>query len=147
MKKLIIAALCFFFLIATASPAISKDYNRDNQGRPNYKERPDDKDRRDYRGQPDNRDRLEYRGRPDYRGNRGYRERPYDKHRYYEHQEYKGRKYTYHGHWRSWDQWDSYARQHTDIYKHGRYYRESGHLMFRFFEPGSGNFIFFSIGR
>ena len=147
MKRLIIAALSFFFLLATAAPGISKDYNRDTQDRPNYKERPADKDRHDYRGQSDNRDRREYRGRPDYHGYRGYRERPYDKNRHYVHHDYKGHRYTYQGHWRSWDQWDRYARQHPDNYKHGKYYRESGHLMFRFCEPGAGACIFFSIGK
>ena len=147
MKKLIIAVLCFFFLIATATPVLSKDKNRDNQGRSNYKEWPDDKDRRDYGGQSNNRDSHKDKGRHNYQGNRGYRERPYGKHRHYEHHEYNGRKYAYQGHWRSWDEWDRYARQHPDIQKRGRYYRESGHLMFRFSEPGTGTSIFFSIGR
>jgi hypothetical protein len=82
-----------------------------------------------------------------YAGHRGYRERPYDQRRHYEHHNYKGHKYIYRGHWRSWDDWDRYARQHPNLYGHGRYYREGGHLMFRFCEPGTDNCFFFSIGR
>ena len=82
-----------------------------------------------------------------YAGHRGYKEHPYDQHRHYEHYDYKGHKYTYHGHWRSWDDWDRYAKQHRREYAHGRYYREDGHLMFRFCEPGTANCFFFSIGR
>ncbi len=77
----------------------------------------------------------------------GYRDRPYDKRRHYRHQDFKGHRYSYHGHWRSWEQWDKYARKYPHIYKHGRYYRENKHLMFRYCEPESGNCIFFSIGR
>ena len=112
-----------------------------SQGHREYKERPD------YRGKPDDRGRGEYRGRPDYRGYKGYRERPYGKNRHYAPYAYKGHRYSYRGHWRSWDEWDRYQRQHPDIRKHGRYYRESGHLMFRFSDPRTGNSFFFSIGR
>ena len=72
----------------------------------------------------------------DYDGHRGYRERPYDQHRHYEHYSYRGHEYNYRGHWRSWNDWDDYAREHPRIYEHGRYYRDQGHLMFRFCEPG-----------
>jgi hypothetical protein len=90
---------------------------------------------------------LAYKKRPDYHNYHGYRELPYDKHRHYGYHDYKGRRYNYQGHWRSWDQWDSYARKHPDIYRHGGYYREGAHLMFRFCDPGTGNGFFFSIGR
>jgi hypothetical protein len=83
----------------------------------------------------------------DYAGHRGYRERPYDRHRSFQHYSYKEHKYTYHGHWRSWNDWDRYAREHPRLYEHGKYYREDGHLMFRFCEPGTDNCFFFSIGR
>ncbi len=135
MKKMFIAAFIFFFLIATAIPVISKDYNRNAHGRRDYKERPDNPNRPDYRK------------RPDYQNQRGYRERPYDNRRHYERYEYKGHRYGYHGHWRSWEQWNNYARKNPNIYKHGSYYRENAHLMFRFCEPGTGNCFFFSIGR
>jgi hypothetical protein len=82
----------------------------------------------------------------DYAGHGGYREHPYDQ-RHYEGHGYKGHRYIYHGHWRSWDDWDRYAREHPHLYRHGGYYREGGHLMFRFCEPGTDNCFFFSIGR
>jgi hypothetical protein len=135
MKRIIIAALSFFFLFATAIPVISKDYNRDTQVRRDQKVRPDTPSRPDYKKHSD------------YQNHRGYRERPYDNRRHYEHQDYKGHRYDYHGHWKSWDQWDNYAKKHPDIYKHGTYYRENAHLMFRFCEPGTANCFFFSIGR
>jgi hypothetical protein len=91
--------------------------------------------------------RLASKRRPDYHNYHGYRELPYDKHRHYGYQDYKGRRYNYQGHWRSWDQWDTYARKHPDMYRHGRYYREGAHLMFRFCDPGTGSCFFFSIGR
>jgi hypothetical protein len=91
--------------------------------------------------------RHDYKKYPDYRKHQGYRERPYDKRRYYGHHNYKGRRYDYHGHWRSWEQWDRYVKKHPDIRKHGIYYREGAHLMFRFCEPGTGNCFFFSIGK
>lgn len=91
--------------------------------------------------------RRDYKERPAYRKHPGYRECPYDSHRHYEHHDYDGRRYEYHGHWKSWDQWNEYAKEHPDIYKHGKYYHENAHLMFRFCEPGTGNCVFFSIGR
>ena len=91
--------------------------------------------------------RRDYKKRSGYNEHRGYRERPYDNRRHYKHQDYKGHRYDYHGHWRSWDQWNMYAKKHPQIYKHGTYYRENAHLMFRFCEPGTGNYFFFSIGR
>ena len=135
MKRMIIVALSFFFLLATAIPVISKDYDRNSHGR------------RDYRERPDNPRHPDYKKHSKYHKHRGYRERPYDKRRHYRHYDYKGHRYDYHGHWRSWEQWDRYARKHPHIYKHGRYYRENAHLMFRFCEPGTGNCFFFSIGR
>ena len=83
----------------------------------------------------------------DYAGRHGYREHPYDKHRHYERYEHGGHRYTYRGHWRSWKDWDDYAREHRELYDHGRYYREGGHLMFRFCDPDSDSCFFFSIGR
>jgi hypothetical protein len=91
--------------------------------------------------------RHNYEKRPDYHKHPGYRKRPYDQHRLYVNYDYKRHRYDYHGHWRSWEQWDSYARKRPNIYKHGTYYRENAHLMFRFCEPGTGNCFFFSIGR
>jgi hypothetical protein len=84
--------------------------------------------------------------RHDYAGQRGYRERPYGE-RHYGHYEYKGHKYDYRGHWRSWNDWERYAKEHPDLRKHGAYYRQGGHLMFRFYDPRTGSSFFFSIGR
>lgn len=85
-------------------------------------------------------------GRPEYHKYNGYRERPYNKGRHYGQYDYKGHLYGYRGHWRSWEQWDRYRREHPDVYEQGHYYREKAHLMFRFCEPGTGNCFFFSIG-
>ena len=145
MKRMMIVALGFFFLLATAVPVISKDY--DTHGRHDYRERPDNSDRHNHKKRPNNPVHRDYKKRQDYHKHRGYRERPYDKHRHYVNYDYKGHRYDYHGHWRSWEQWDRYARKHPHIYKHGGYYRQNAHLMFRFCEPGTGNCFFFSIGR
>lgn len=147
MKKMIILLSGFCFLLMNASPAISKNYNRAANRRPDYKARPADKDRHEDKARSYRRNQPEYREGPRYYANDGYRERPVDKHRHYEYNNYKGRRYAYHGHWKSWDQWMRYAGKRPDIYKHGSYYRQGGHLMFRFFEPATGSFIFFSIGR
>ena len=135
MKRMIIAVLSFFFLMATVTPVISKNYNRDTHNRRNDK------------GHFDNPRRHNDNKRPDYQTHRGYREHPYDRNRSYGHYDYKGHQYDYHGHWRSWEQWDNYARKHPNLYKHGTYYHENTHLMFRFCDPGTGGCFFFSIGR
>ena len=83
----------------------------------------------------------------DYAGHRGYRECPYDRHRHYDRHVHRGHTYTYRGHWRSWKDWDDYARRYPERYQHGRYYREDGHLMFRYCDPDGGGCFFFSIGR
>ncbi|MGA7146258.1 MAG: hypothetical protein WBY47_17290 [Desulfobacterales bacterium] len=147
MKKMMIAAFVSFFLIATATPAISKNSNRDSQGRRDYKAHPNTPPRQNYKAHPNTSPRQNYKNRPGYYNHRGYRARPYDNRRHYGHYDYKGHGYSYHGHWRSWKQWDDYARKHPDIYRHGHYYRENAHLMFRFCEPGTGGCFFFSIGR
>jgi hypothetical protein len=85
--------------------------------------------------------------RNDYHGHRGYKEHPYDRGRHYEPYDQEGHRYDYHGHWRSWNDWDDYARRNPWMYKDGRYYHEGGHLMFRVCEPGTPNCFFFSIGR
>ena len=135
MKRMIIAVLSVFFLMATVTPVISKNYNRDTHNRRNDK------------GHFDNTRRHNDNKRPDYQTHRGYREHPYDRNRSYGHYDYKGHQYDYHGHWRSWEQWDNYARKHPTLYKHGTYYHENTHLMFRFCDPGTGGCFFFSIGR
>ncbi len=86
---------------------------------------------------------------PDYSGYRGYRESPYDRHRHYDHQRHRGHNYTYRGHWRSWNNWDDYARVHMHFWvqDHGGYYRDGDHLMFRSCEPDASACFYFSIGR
>lgn len=87
------------------------------------------------------------RGRGDFEGRHGYRERPYDHRRHYEHYDHRGYRYDYRGHWRSWDDWDRYYRDHPYLHRHGGYYREDGHLLFRYCDPNTGACYFFSIGR
>jgi hypothetical protein len=134
-RKMIMVALSFFFLLATAIPVISKDYS------------PDAQSHRTYKGHINDSHRHANKKRSDYDKYRGYSERPYGKDRFYINYDYKGHRYDYHGHWRSWKQWDKYARKHPDIYEHGGYYRQNSHLMFRFCEPGTGSCFYFSIGR
>jgi hypothetical protein len=87
-----------------------------------------------------------YAGR-DYSGHHGYREHPYDPHRHYDHYTHGGHNYAYGGHWRSWNEWNDYYSKRPPMHKHGGYYYEHDHLMFRFCDPGSGTCVFFSIGR
>ena len=83
----------------------------------------------------------------DYHRHSGYSEHPYQRSRHYQHHDHRGHRYNYKGHWKSWRQWDRYTKEHPDIIKHGGYYRENAHLMFRFRDPVTGGFFFFSIGR
>ena len=144
-----------FFMLTTTKAFADNGYKGKGKQKEWQKQRVQDKEYRKHPGEMrrENRKHYEEQGRRDYKKHsdyhmhRGYRERPYDKHRHYGHHDYKGHRYDYHGHWRSWEQWDRYARKHPHIYKHGRYYREGTHLMFRFCEPGTRNCFFFSIGR
>jgi hypothetical protein len=129
--------LLFGFLLLTASQAFADNRYK---GKDKHKEWQKQKEQDTY-------GRRDYKKGNDYHMHPGYRECPYDKCRQYRYYDYRGHRYDYHGHWRSWDQWDSYSRKHPNLYKHGRYYREEGHLMFRFCDPDTGNCFFFSIGR
>ena len=146
MKKtaVITLAAALVFLFAGISMADSRK-NESGKGAPGKQGfGHEDRDRRGghtYRGHDDNR------GRRDYREYRGYRERPYDRGRHYRHYRRDGHRYDYRGHWRSWDEWDRYARKHPHVYNYGHYYRDNAHLMFRFCEPGNDDCFFFSIGR
>ena len=143
MKRIIIAALSFFFLFATAIPVISKDNNRNTNGRRDYNKRPDNLRRPDYQNHRVNKKRSH----DNRRNYKKHQRRNYNHHsRNYKYHNYSDRRYNYKGHYGSWNQWDSYRRQHPDVVRHGSYYREGGHLMFRFSDPG-GNHFFFSIGR
>jgi hypothetical protein len=144
----------FFMLISTQAFADERYKGKDKQ-KEWQKQKGQDKEYRKHPGEMKREDRKHYeeQGRRDYKKgsdyhmHRGYRDRPYDKSRHYDHYDHKGHRYDYHGHWRSWNEWDIYAKKHPHIYKHGTYYREGAHLMFRFCEPGTGNCFFFSIGR
>jgi len=114
---------------------------RDKKERYEHRDDRNDKKRRD-----NYRDGDHKKGR-DYHKYGGYKDRPYQKHRRYEHHDHKGHRYEYHGHWKSWEQWDRYKKAHPDISRHGDYYREDAHLMFRFRDPVTGGLFFFSIGR
>ena len=83
----------------------------------------------------------------DFKGYKGYKERPYDRSRHYDHHSYHDHRYTYRGHWRSWNEWDRYVRKHPDVRNRGRYYYDGPHLMFRTCPPDTNICIFFSIGR
>ena len=77
---------------------------------------------------------------------RGYRPMPYG--RNYAHPRvWRNHAYHYEGHWNSWADWDRYAKRHPDRYRHGRFFHENGHLLFRSCDPMGGGCIFFSIGR
>jgi hypothetical protein len=144
-----------FFMLTTTQAFADNGYKGKNKQKEWQKQKGQDKEYRKHPGEMKREGRKhyeeqggrDYKKHSDYQNHRGYRERPYDNRRHYEHQDYKGHRYAYHGHWRSWDQWDMYAKKHPTIYKHGTYYRENAHLMFRFCEPGTGNCFFFSIGR
>ena len=161
MKRILIViftvttVILFGFSMLTATKAIA---DNGYKGKGNQKElqqqRAQNKEYRKHQEKVDRRDRKHYAkqngryhsGRQDYHNYSGYRERPYDRDRYYVNYNHKGRRYDYNGHWRSWEQFDRYAKKHPEIYKHGGYYHQSSHLMFRFCEPDSGSCFFFSIG-
>jgi hypothetical protein len=85
-----------------------KHYEEQDRESRKHREEMERENRKDYREQS----RRSYKQRPDYHEYRGYRERPYDKHRHYAEYDYKGHRYDYHGHWRSWEQWDRYRKKH-----------------------------------
>ncbi len=136
----VITVLLFGFFMLTTTQAFT-----DNGYKGKDKQKEQDKEYRKHREEMDQEDRRDYNRRQDYHKHLGYRERPYDQDHYYVNYDYKGHRYDYHGHWRSWEQWDRYAKKHPHIYKHGGYYRQNSHLMFRFCEPGTGNCFYFSI--
>jgi len=146
MKATNIINITIAILLLFSGVSIAKDWKTDSgkrvQGKQDFRH-----DNRDYRQGSDNHFAQGHKGNPNYHEHRGYREKPYDRGRHYGHYKQKGHRYEYQGHWRSWEQWDRYAKKHPDIYKQGHYYRESSHLMFRFCDPMSNACFFFSIGR
>jgi hypothetical protein len=75
----------------------------------------------------------------------GYFSQPHGRHYGNPHM-FGGHAYGYDGHWNSWEAWEGYRRLHADRFHHGSYYRESGHLFFRFCDPVGAACFFFSIG-
>jgi hypothetical protein len=76
----------------------------------------------------------------------GYHTQPHGRHYGNPHMIH-GQAYHYDGHWYSWNSWEKYRRLHAANFHQGRYYRESGHLFFRFCDPVGNACFFFSIGR
>ena len=150
----VITAFLFGFLMITTTQAFADKGYKGNGKHKEWQKKGDkeyqkhqEEMKRENRKHYKEQSRRNYEKRSDYNKHRGYRERPYDKHRYYVKYDYKGHQYDYTGHWRSWEQWDRYAKQHPKLYQHGTYYRENAHLMFRFCEPRTSNCFFFSIGK
>lgn len=147
MKKTLIVIMALLFCAGMALPALAADYN--NQGR-GYRQSDRNRSRQSVRRGDRNRGGHMVRGRDyDYRSPghhpRGYGRRPRD--RYYgRHYLHRNREYRYDGHWNSWKDWEAYRRRYPDRFRQGGYYREGGHLFFRFCGP-SGPCLFFSIGR
>ncbi len=44
-------------------------------------------------------------------------------------------------------EWDRYYRAHPHLHRHGHYYHDDAHLMFRYCDPDGGGCFFFSIGH
>ena len=141
-------ALIFFLAVPVAADNRKGGSGKGPPGKSGfgYEERGDRGGRHD-RGRDDRRGYDDRDWHRDYRDHRGYRERPYDRGRHYGHYKHRGHRYDYRGHWRSWDAWDRYARRHPNIYRHGHYYRDGAHLMFRFCDAAGDGCFFFSIGR
>ena len=147
-------AFLFGFFMLTTTQVFADNGHKGNDKHKEWQKKRDkeyqkrqEKMERENRKHSKEQSRSNYEKRSDYHKYRGYSERPYDKHRHYLKYDYKGHQYDYNGHWRSWKQWDRYAKQHPKLYQHGTYYRENAHLMFRFCEPGTSNCFFFSIGK
>jgi len=83
----------------------------------------------------------------DYRDHHGYHERPYDNRRHYRNHDYRGQRYDYQGHWRSWYDFDRYTQRYPHLRQRGHYYHDGAHLMFRSCPPDTDTCFFFSIGR
>ncbi len=134
MNKSTVVFACMFTALCTLSGAASADRNHDRD-RGHEHSRAYDRDRG-----------HERRGDSDYGRYRGYRAQPYGHDRHFDRYSHDRHRYDYRGHWRSWDAWNDYARNHPRIRDHGHYYRDHGHLMFRFCDPAGGGCFFFSIG-
>jgi len=136
MKKTIIylTVLVFMFVgISFAGQRSNRDQKQyqQKQQRHNTYQKP-------YRKRPRHKVYQKRRHNPQSYGH-GYRNHYYGKKRHYQPRHYRG-------HWRSWDSWHNYYRNHRHEYRNGRYYKDNrGHLYF-LFESREGTFGF-SIGR
>jgi hypothetical protein len=156
MKNMRIVILGLLFLVTTAPDALAKDRSDPNPGYKSEKQGHGDQlaDKGRGRGRGGDRDDDYFDKRHDrdydwrHRDRRppGYRRHPHDRYHGYPHV-YRDHEYHYEGHWRSWDDWEKYRSRYRQRFDHGRYYRDDGHLFFRFCDPGSGSCFFFSIGR
>jgi hypothetical protein len=150
MKRTTILLFSLLGSLVMAAPSYADDHYRghqDSREHQDYRAQQDHRGRQDYRRHQDNRRDRDYRRHQDYRGQHGYRPRPYYEHRHYDRYRHGDRDYAYRGHWRSWNSWETYRREHRERFRHGHYYRQDGHLMFRFCDPQGGSCFFFSIGR
>jgi len=158
MKKTTFIFLALLFLAFTALPA-SADRQDHDRGYQNYHHAGADqrhihpntaRGRYDIHGNyyryNHKRHHRDYDYRHPERRPRGYHKAPYGRH-YAHPRVWRDHSYHYDGHWNSWADWDRYKRRHGDRYRHGRYYREEGHLFFSFCDPMGGGCFFFSIGR
>ncbi len=126
MKKVVIYLVALMFLFTGMSFAGQNDRRKNDQK--GYYQEQQDVQRYHKKHKKHRKDRHEY---------RGYRDK------YYGQRHHPPKRYR--GHWRSWDQFDRYRRDHRSEYRHGRYYQNNGHLYFRF-QTDEGTFSF-SIGR
>ena len=155
MKKLVLICFSFFALIlcfsllSWADPPekkLSENQKKQMKQEPEHRKHPEEMKRQEPK-HGEVMERKYSKHHPDFSKYPGYREQPYGKNRHYVEYVHKGHRYDYQGHWRSWEEWDRYAKEHTNIDRDGKYYREGAHLMFRFCQPGTANCFFFSIGR
>lgn len=156
MRRTTLALFAVLASLTMAAPTYADNQYRDsgpphadNQYRHPQVSQADHQRRGPGRSRANNRRRDHGRSRADnrYQGYRGYRERPYNRQRHYDRYRHDNRNYGYRGHWRSWNDWEAYRMRYHARFRDGRYYRQNGHLMFRFCDPQSGSCAFFSIGR
>lgn len=144
MKKGIFILLVLTFALFLCWPATADQKGRAKDYRQSPRERRSDPGMaRGYEKQ--NRDRDDDYRKPDRRPP-GYYSRAHGR-PHKEFHRHRGHDYRYDGHWNSWREWDRYRKGHPQRFHDGRYYRENGHLFFRFCDPVGAACFFFSIGR
>jgi hypothetical protein len=144
MKKAIFILLALALATFMTFPAVADQKGHKRTYKQPVRDRGDNHgDTRGY----DNRDRGrddDYR-QPDHRPP-GYRTQPRGRHYGDPHMK-RGHAYHYDGHWDSYQNWEKYRQRYPARFRQGGYYRESGHLFFRFCDPVGASCFFFSIGR